>query len=262
MFAFVIGGLITLSFVVAVYMAYFFLVLKNTNSTKKLQNELSIAQDSSLDLVPVSIIVNTFNEAKVIGRKLNNISKLNYPQNKIEVLVIDDASSDGTADLAKDAMRESNLSGRVIENPKRIGLNRSLNIAMAEAKNNFVCITDSDVMLEKESLRRSVNVLMNMENVGGVTGKIDPVYEGDGVAQLNESAYRGFYDKSMLGEASIHSAFPGNGPLIVFDKSVVPSTIPVDYGSTDGNVAMNIIKSGHRFVYIPNAVILEPVPKI
>ena len=65
----------------------------------------------------------------------------------------------------------------------------------------------------------------------------------------------------MLGESSLHSAFPGNGPLIVFDKSKVNSPIPEYHGSTDGNIAMNIIKSGVRFVYVSNAVIFEPVPE-
>jgi cellulose synthase/poly-beta-1,6-N-acetylglucosamine synthase-like glycosyltransferase len=258
---FFVGALLTFSFVFAVYLSYFFLVLKNRGLTAKFQNELSLAQSSNNPLPPVSIIVNAFNESGVIARKLGNISELNYPLDKLEVLVIDDASTDGTGDIAKNAMVDFNLSGRVVENQARLGLNRSLNVALAQAKHSIVCITDSDVMLEKESLRRSVNVLMNVENAGGVTGNVRPLFEGNGVAQLNESAYRGFYHKAMLGEASIHSAFPGNGPLIVYDKSLVPSPIPVDYGSTDGNVAMNIVKSGHRFVYIPNAVILEPVPE-
>jgi len=58
---FFVGALLTLSFVVAVYASYFFLVLKNRGLTTKFQNELSIAQGSSNALPPVSIIVNAFN---------------------------------------------------------------------------------------------------------------------------------------------------------------------------------------------------------
>jgi len=254
-------GLLIFSFAIAVYGAYFLFVLKNTNAIKLFIKNLSSLQNSEVDLKPVSIIVNTFNEAKVIERKLVNISKLNYPKNKLQVLVVDDDSSDGTSVLAENMLSKLKLFGRVIRNPKRIGLNRSLNIAMAQASNDYVCITDSDVILDENALVNAVSVLMGFKNVGGVTGKIKPIFHGGGVAQSNESAYRNFYDDSMLGEASLHSAFPGNGPLIVFDKSLVPTTIPVDYGSTDGNIAMNIIKSGHRFVYVPNAVIFEPVPE-
>jgi cellulose synthase/poly-beta-1,6-N-acetylglucosamine synthase-like glycosyltransferase len=38
----------------------------------------------------------------------------------------------------------------------------------------------------------------------------------------------------------------------------IPTPIPVDYGSTDGNIAMNIIKKGLRFIYVPNAIVYEP----
>ena len=110
-------------------------------------------------------------------------------------------------------------------------------------------------------MKNAIKVLENCEDAGGVTGKINPWFEGQGIAQSNESLYRNFYDQSMFGESSLHSAFPGNGPLIVFDKSRVPFEIPEDYGSTDGNIAMNIIKSGLRFIYVPEAIIMEPVPE-
>ena len=261
MFELVIIGFLIFASAIAFYGAYFFLVLRNGSAIKRFRYTLSLLQNSKIELNPVSIIINTFNEANVIERKLVNISKLKYPKNKLEVLVVDDGSKDGTSVLAEKMLGDLKLSGRVIRNPKRIGLNRSLNIAMAQASNDYICITDSDVMLDENALTNAVSVLMGFENVGGVTGKIEPIFHGCGVAQSNESTYRTFYDNSMLGEASLHSAFPGNGPLIVFDKSLVPATIPADYGSTDGNIVMNIIKSGHRFVYIPNAVILEPVPE-
>jgi biofilm PGA synthesis N-glycosyltransferase PgaC len=209
----------------------------------------------------VSVIISTYNEAEVIARKLKNISELDYPIEKLEILVVDDASTDGTGEIAKRTLREKKLNGRVIRNSSRIGLNRSLNIAMAEAKNNLVCITDSDVLLKESALRNSVSVLTQFEDVGGVTGRIQPIFEENGLAQTMENSYRGFYHKSMLAESSIHSAFPGNGPLIVFNKFKVPYSIPVDYGSTDGNIAINIIKSGLRYVYVPNVVVFEPVPE-
>jgi len=260
-FELLLTGFILLAVAFAVYVAYFFLVIKNRRSIERFHSTLSTLQNSSSDPKPVTVIINTFNEAKVIDRKLTNTSQLNYPLDKLEILVIDDASVDGTADIAVNKIRELNLSGRVIRNPARIGLNRSLNIAMSAAKNNYVCITDSDVILEKDALIKAVSVLKGFKNAGGVTGKILPVYNGAGVAQSTESSYRTFYSSSMLGETAYHSAFPGNGPLIVFDKSLVPTTIPVDYGSTDGNIAMNVIKSGHRFVYVENAVVFEPVPE-
>ena len=171
-----VGGFIAIGFSAVIYLLYFVLVLRSRELTSY-QQTLSSVQGSSAKLEPVSVIVNTFNEAKVIERKLTNISELNYDLSKLEVIVIDDASVDGTSEKAEGKMNELNLPGRIIRNSTRIGLNRSLNLAMAEAKYDLICVTDSDVMLEKNALRNAVNVLTNFDDINGVTGKVQPVFE-------------------------------------------------------------------------------------
>ncbi len=255
-------GLALISTAAAVYGLYFGFVLKRKESIADFLKSLQTFQGTAdANLSNVSIIVSTFNEAKVIERKIDNISELNYPKDKLEVLVYDDASSDGTAEIAEKKIKEKMLYGKVIRNLNRMGLNRSLNDAVTKAENNLVCITDSDVLLEKNALRNAVSALKGFKNAGGVTGYIQPVFEGQGVAQRSETSYRGFYHESMLAESALHSAFPGNGPLIVYDKSKVSSPIPKDYGSTDGNIAINVIRQGYRFIYNPNAIVFEPSPE-
>lgn len=243
-----------------IYGMYFLWIFWKNSDISKFQDQI-LSLQLPLQCEGVSVIVSTFNEAEVIERKIENISKLDYLKNKIEVLIMDDASVDGTADLAEKKIAELKLFGRVIRNVKRLGLNRSINIAIQKAKHNIVCITDSDVMLEKNALKNALCVLKRFKDAGGVTGKVKPIFKGFGVAQKSESAYRKFYDKMMLAESTIHSAFPGNGPLLIFDRTKIKPSIPDDYGSTDGNIAINVIKSGYRFIYVPNAVIFEPVPE-
>lgn len=259
------AGFLMIFIVFLVYYFYFVFILRRRELISNFLDSVATFQDSksSFDssLENVSVIISTYNEEKIIERKINNISELNYPLEKLQVIVIDDASTDKTVELAKKILKEKKLTGKIIVNPVRIGLNKSLNFAVSLAKNNIVCITDSDVLLEKNALRNAVSVLQNFENAGGVTGRIQPVFEGDGLTQRSEVSYRGFYHVSMLAESSLHSAFPGNGPLIVYDKSKVPATIPEDYGSTDANIAMNIIRQGLRFIYIPNALVYEPSPE-
>lgn len=249
-------GFAFLAVVASVYGAYFFKVLRNNHLSKSAL--VSNPPQDLENLPPVSIIVSTFNEANVIERKIKNISSLHYPHNLIEVIVYDDASSDQTGLIAEKALRERNLAGKVITSSNRIGLNRSLNIAIAKATNNLVCVTDSDVLLDEDALNNAVRVLQQYKGAGGVTGHIEPVFQGKGITQKSETSYRDFYHVSMLAESAIHSAFPGNGPLIVFDKSKVPYLIPNDYGSTDGNIAVNIIRQGLRFLYVPNSIVYEP----
>lgn len=251
-------GSVTLLLVFIVYLLYFLLVYNRKDIAIYL-NKINHLEKND-DLSPVTVIVNTYNEAKIIRRKIENISCLNYPREKLEVLVIDDCSSDGTGDIAAEALAEFEINGSVIRNAKRLGLNESLNLALLKASYDVVCVTDSDVMLHRDALRKAVAVLKNFDDAGGVTGKIVPVYTVEGFATLSENSYRFFYDKCMLAESAVHSSFPGNGPLMVFKKAYV-SHIPADLGSTDANIAMSIIKSGKRFLYVPEALIYEPVPE-
>jgi poly-beta-1,6-N-acetyl-D-glucosamine synthase len=255
-----IFGVSSIIFVFLVYALYYALIYRNSSSTKYINREGTRWDDSNLP--PISIIVSVYNEAKVIGRKLKNISELDYPKEKVEVVIIDDCSVDNTYEIAKDKLREYSIVGTVIHNEKRIGLNESLNIAFNDARHSIICVTDSDVTLEKCALKNALKTLINFEDAGGVTGKIEPTFSKKAIASTSESSYRDYYHNCMLAESSLHSAFPGNGPLIIFDKSLVASSsIPINYGSTDANIAMNIIKNGKRLLYVPDAVIYEPVPE-
>jgi cellulose synthase/poly-beta-1,6-N-acetylglucosamine synthase-like glycosyltransferase len=254
-------GFASLFLIVLTYFLYFVLVYRRSGEVARYTNKILDLQKSGNDLPRLSIVVPTYNEAKVVRRKLENISGLDYPITESEVLVIDDCSSDTTCEIAEKALAEFNLSGKVLRKPRRSGVNESLNIAIREASNDLVCITDADVTLEKEALKNSVAVLNSFEGAAGVTGKIEPVFEKDGMAPKSESSYRNYYHQCMLAESCLHSAFPGNGPLIILNKSLIHSQIPAHYGSTDANIAMNIIRSGNRLLYVPNAVVYEPVPE-
>jgi biofilm PGA synthesis N-glycosyltransferase PgaC len=242
------------------YFVYFTVIYSNKKHVSAYLKKLGEIQKSEGTLPNVSIIVSAYNESKVIRRKIKNISDLNYPLEKIELLVIDDFSKDETSAIAENVLKELQLNGRIIRNPERIGLNPSLNKAFQLASHSIIGVTDSDVTLEKDALKNSLTVLEHFENAGGVTGRIMPVHNTDGLAPTTEGEYRHYYDRSMLTESSLHSAFPGNGPLIIF-KSYPNYSIPAQYGSSDANIAMNVIKNGKRLLYIPNAIIYEPVPE-
>jgi biofilm PGA synthesis N-glycosyltransferase PgaC len=257
----IIIGFASISFVILTYFLYFTFIYRRITEVAVYTSRINHLQQLAIDLPKLSVVIPTYNEAKVIRRKLENISRLDYPIERLEVIVIDDCSDDGTEEIAKTVLAELKVDGKVLRKPERSGVNESLNIAIREASNAIICITDADVTLEKNALKNSVAVLESFEGAGGVTGKIEPVFSRDGIAPKSESSYRNYYHQCMLAESCLHSAFPGNGPLIIFNKSLVHSHIPVNYGSTDANIAINIIKSGRRLLYIPNALVYEPVPE-
>jgi hyaluronan synthase len=97
----------------------------------------------------VSVIVPAKNEEEVIKRTINAILDSDYPQNKLEVIVIDDGSTDNTA--AEIQKIESN---RVlfIKNEKNLGKRLSLGKGFMKSTGEIVMCVDSDSFVEKEAI--------------------------------------------------------------------------------------------------------------
>jgi biofilm PGA synthesis N-glycosyltransferase PgaC len=243
-----------------VYLLYFLFVLRNPKKEEYLKLiENAFKKELSLRQLPiVSILVPAYNEEEVISRKLQNISTLDYPHEKIEVILIDDCSTDKTAHVAQQGFDKLGLQGKVIRNGRRLGVNACYNIAVAESKGDLVLTTDADVTIENDALMKGVKIFESLENVGGITGKMIPLSNGLTPAVLIEKTYRSLYDASSTTESAIHSAFPGYTCFTLLKKSAF-SQLPLHYGSSDGNISLAIIKKGLRFLSVPGIFFYEPV---
>ena len=100
----------------------------------------------------VSIIVPTYNEARVIEQKLSNIAQGTYPLSRLELIVIDSASSDGTASIAREFLNLNRLNGKVVEENMRTGKSAALNIGLGRATGELVCISDAECRWDKNAL--------------------------------------------------------------------------------------------------------------
>lgn len=88
-------------------------------------------------LPPISIIIPVFNEEKRVGNCLDSIRNQNYPQEKIEILIIDDGSSDKTIEVSQKYIV------RILENGSK-NIERGKSIGLAGAKNEYILFLDAD----------------------------------------------------------------------------------------------------------------------
>jgi len=99
------------------YLAYF-LVLYYYHQKKKEKVE------SSSEFHPsVSLIVPVYNEEKIVSKKIQNITELNYPKGKIEAIFVDGCSTDNTADVIEAHSKNNDGFVRLIRERKRGGYN-------------------------------------------------------------------------------------------------------------------------------------------
>ncbi|MFJ9967412.1 bifunctional polysaccharide deacetylase/glycosyltransferase family 2 protein [Streptomyces avermitilis] len=111
---------------------------------------------------PVSVIVPAYNEKECIENTINSLVQSTHP---IEIIVVDDGSTDGTADLVE-AMRIPNV--RVLRQ-ENAGKPAALNNGVRNARYDIVVMMDGDTVFEPDTVRRLVQPFANDE-VGAVAG--------------------------------------------------------------------------------------------
>ncbi len=127
------------------------------------------------DLPFVSILIPAHNEAKVIAKTLQSILELNYDDNKYEIIVINDNSSDNSAEILEKIKEENPDRFIKIINTDNIsggkGKSNALNIGLAQSKGAFIVVYDADNTPEKNALKELVYSILKDEKAGAVIGK-------------------------------------------------------------------------------------------
>lgn len=128
----------------------------------------------------VSIIFSNLNGGKEPIECLESIKKLSYPQGKIETIVVDNHSTDGS--LQKIA-KFPNV--KLIKLKKAIGLPKSLNLGIKKSRGKYILIGNDDIVFDKNSIIHMVNYLEKNSEVGILGGK---VFYKDQPKKLTDSA--------------------------------------------------------------------------
>lgn len=134
-------------------------------------NEQKLDNEDKLPMV--SVLIPARNEALVIEGLLNRLANQNYPREKLEIIVINDGSTDRTADIVMSWKEKNNLNLKLINVPseesgrgKGAALNRGLSFCSGEV----IAIYDADNLPEKDSLRQLVIELISHPRLAAVTG--------------------------------------------------------------------------------------------
>jgi cellulose synthase/poly-beta-1,6-N-acetylglucosamine synthase-like glycosyltransferase len=246
--------------IAVIFATYNSVVLRNPKKTQYLRDlDEAMKRTLSTDQLPkVSLLMAMHNEEKVISQKLSDVRTMGYPPEKLEVLVVDDCSTDGTLAIAEERFRELGLHGKIIKNTRRVGINECFNIGMKHSMGDLIATTGADIVVEPGAMIEALKVLKTIKDVGGVSGKPIPVSRSSASTIQVEKSYRDFYDSMCVAESAIHSTFPAYTGFALIDRSAFTS-IPADYGSTDGNLSLGIIRRGLRFICVPSIVFYEQI---
>ncbi|MEM3443174.1 MAG: glycosyltransferase family 2 protein, partial [Candidatus Bathyarchaeia archaeon] len=135
-------------------------------SRKKIHEKFSYEKK----LPTFSIIVPVKNEEQVIGRLLSALSKLNYPKDKMEIIVVEDGSNDKTLEICMKHAQEHKGSMKILHKPFSDGKPSALNYGIKHASGEIIGIFDADNVPDSNSL---INVCKYFEDsmVAAVQGR-------------------------------------------------------------------------------------------
>jgi cellulose synthase/poly-beta-1,6-N-acetylglucosamine synthase-like glycosyltransferase len=229
-------------YVYAGYPALIFLLAR----LRKTENHL-------VDFQPtVTLLFAAYNEEKVIGEKSENCLALDYPRERLQILVADDGSTDRTVQIVKSYGCEQ---VDLISHSPRKGKLSTLNDAIEEAQGEIIIFSDADNLYPPSSLLETVKYFSD-PSIGAVSGGRNVI--GNSSLASAESVYWKYEEFIKRQETRFGNCVGVAGDLLAIRRDLyIPP--PASIINDDFYMALSIIKQGYRVVYAPEARSYHPV---
>ena len=189
----------------------------------------------------VSLIVAAYDEQAVIARKVANARALDYPRDRLEIVVASDGSSDATVERGRQAGADL-----VLDLP-RGGKIRAQDAAVARSRSEIVAFSDANSTWEPDALRRLVGAFADPA-VGYACGQVRFVNDGG----TNQEGLYWRYEMALRAlESRLGSITAGNGAIYATRRASYIEVDPIM--GHDLSFPFNMVKRGWRAVYVPQA---------
>jgi cellulose synthase/poly-beta-1,6-N-acetylglucosamine synthase-like glycosyltransferase len=228
--------------------------------------ERKIADATTYDYPSCTIMIPAHNEAVVIGRTVESMLNLDYPKDKLKILVINDGSSDATASIVQEF---ANRDPRVVlfnvppgEGGK--GKSRALNLGLRQVNSDVIAIYDADNTPDPKALRYLVAQLITNQELGGVIGKFRTVNKNAALlTRFINIETLSFQSILQAGRWQMHNIATLPGTNFVVWTSLMQSLEGWDEHALteDSELSIRIYEKGYKIKFIPYALTYEQEPQ-
>ena len=259
-------------FVVAVIVIWFMIayqfaltVYGYINFIKSMKEKKEV-DEMNFDYPTCSILIPAHNEEKVIGKTIEAMMKLVYPKDKLQILVINDGSTDQTKEIIQSY---SKIDSRVelFDIPKGEGgkgKSRTLNIGRRAAKGEVIAIYDADNTPDENSLRYLVAQLLLHKELGAVIGKFRTVNKNKNfLTKFINIETLSFQSMLQAGRWQMHniSTLPGTNFVIWTWLIEKLNGWDEEALTEDSELSIRIYEEGYKIKFIPYAITYEQEPE-
>ncbi|MGB8061952.1 MAG: glycosyltransferase family 2 protein [Candidatus Sulfotelmatobacter sp.] len=204
----------------------------------------------------VSLLVAAYNEAVVIADKIRNGLALDYPADKLEIVVASDGSKDATADIVR-SLAEAESGGRVrlLHYEKNRGKTVVLNDAVPQLRGEIVAFSDASSMLAPNSIRVLVQSFSD-PRIGAASGVYRLLKKDQARLGAQEDLYWKYETFLKVQEARLGAFTGAHGSLYAIRRELYPFPSP-DTINDDFTIPIRILEQGYRVAYEPAAIAYE-----
>ncbi|RWX49151.1 Glycosyltransferase, catalytic subunit of cellulose synthase and poly-beta-1,6-N-acetylglucosamine synthase [Candidatus Electrothrix marina] len=201
----------------------------------------------------VTIIISAYNEEKDIEEKVRNSLQLDYPEDKLQIIVSSDGSSDRTNEIVE-GIDDKRLSLRAFTG--RLGKTACLNKVLDDIQGEIVVFTDANSMFAPDMVKHLVKNFSDPD-IGSVSGWTK--YCNPDSGEETTGLYAKLEKKIKLDECMISSCVGADGAIFA-----IRTNLYVPLGANDINdfiIPLNVIKQGKRVVLDKNIFCVEATTK-
>ena len=208
----------------------------------------------------VSFIIAAYNEEKAIKNKLENTLSLDYPEDKMEIIVVSDCSGDRTNEIVRSF---DNKRIKLIVLEKRGGKTTAQNMGVKASTGDILVFSDASTEYKINTITKLVRVFIDRK-VGCVGGKL--IFKKDlnnnrknneGMFYSFKKIYVTFIQSLKISESAIYSSFGVDGCIYAVRKELCPAL--KSFLTSDFVVPLKIIEKGYRVIYEPEAIGYEVI---
>ncbi len=261
------GILLDISIFIGLYFQVFLLVTffeadGEKNSPEKLALDKNKQMLAAAGLPTVSITVPCFNEARTLEKTIQSLLGLNYPKEKLSLLIVDDGSKDETFKIAQEIVARLSPTYNIrAVTQKNGGKYTALNKGISESTADLVGCLDADSMVDPEALIRMVPHFANPKVMAVTPAML--VHQPKTLLQaIQRVEYNvGVFTKRVLGMMDAIHVTPG--PFSIFRRSVFAEIglFRHAHNTEDMEIAFRIQSFGYKITNCYNAIVYTIAPK-
>jgi cellulose synthase/poly-beta-1,6-N-acetylglucosamine synthase-like glycosyltransferase len=214
----------------------------------------------------VSILIPAHNEGVVIRRTIESMLAFNYPRERFEIIIVDDGSTDDTAEIVG-AMSLRHRNVKLVPIPKGEGgkgKSRALNVGLEHAMGDVISVFDADNRPEPNSLRYLVANLVNDPKLGAVLGKVRTINAKQNLlTRFINIEFISFQWIIQGGRYKIFNLATLPGTNYVIWRKILEKAGRFDEEAIaeDAELSIRLYELGYRIKFVPYAVTWEQEPQ-